>query len=58
MNAKKCDVCGALYEEKCTQDIRINIYTHPYGDRWVDLCPNCQKKLETFVKGDKKDEHP
>ena len=49
MQAKKCDICGALYELQCTPDVRINIYSHPYGDRWLDLCPKCQEKLERFV---------
>ena len=49
MMAKKCDICGALYERECTPDLRIVTYTHPYGDRWLDLCPKCQEKLERFV---------
>lgn len=49
MTANKCDRCGMLYERECTPDIRINIYNHPYGDEWVDLCPKCQEKLEQFV---------
>lgn len=49
MTANKCDVCGTLYERDCTPDVRINIYIHPHGDEWVDLCPKCQEKLEKFV---------
>lgn len=49
MDAKKCDVCGSLYEQECTPDIRVNWYIHPYGDRWIDLCPVCQEKLERFI---------
>lgn len=49
MTAKKCDICGTLYDQQCTPDVRINIYIHPYGDEWVDLCPKCQEKLENFV---------
>lgn len=49
MTANKCDRCGKLYERQYTPDVRINIYIHPYGDEWVDLCPECQKKLEDFI---------
>lgn len=50
MNAKKCDRCGMLYEyDGITPDLRVNKYTHPYGDRWYDLCPHCQKYLERFL---------
>lgn len=49
--AKKCDVCGTLYEQQCTPDVRINVYSHPYGNRWLDLCPKCQEKLERFIGG-------
>lgn len=49
MTAKKCDICETLYEQQCTPDVRVNIYIHPYGDEWVDLCPKCQEKLEKFV---------
>lgn len=51
-SAKKCDVCKTLFEKPiCTPDVTINIYRHPYGDYRVDLCPECQKKLEQFVGG-------
>ena len=53
MGAYKCDVCGALFERKCTPDVRVNVYTHGYGDEWLDLCPQCQKKLEEFVHADR-----
>ena len=49
MTAKKCDICGTLYEQQCTPDVRININIHQYSDEWVDLCPKCQEKLEKFV---------
>lgn len=39
MTANKCDRCGTLYEREYTPDVRINIYSHPYGDERVDLCP-------------------
>ena len=55
MRACKCDICGKLYESKMyVSDIRINKYRHPYGDEWLDLCDDCQKKLEDWInrKGD------
>ena len=51
MLAKKCDICGALYELQHTPNVRINVYNHPYGDQCLDLCPKCQEKLEEFVSG-------
>lgn len=51
--AKKCDRCGKLYEElSCVPDIRVIEYKHPYGDYRYDFCPECQKKLEEFLKGE------
>lgn len=49
MMAKKCDICGTLYEQQCIPDVRIIIYCHPYGDTWLDLCPKCQERLDRFV---------
>lgn len=49
MTANKCDRCGTLYEREYTPDVRINVYIHPYGAKWLDLCPKCQEKLENFV---------
>jgi len=50
MTAKECDRCNTLYKPECNPDIRINIYRHPYGDSWIDLCPKCQKELEEWLK--------
>lgn len=49
MRAYKCDICEALYEQQFTPDVRINVYIHPCGAEWLDLCPKCQEKLEKFV---------
>ena len=51
MQAKKCDICGTLYEQQCTPDVRINIYIHPHGDEWLDICPKCQENLENWISG-------
>lgn len=53
--ALKCDRCGKLYERpECVPDIRIHKYVHYYGDQQYDLCPECQKKFEEFLKGEEK----
>ena len=50
-NAKKCDICGKLYESPiCNDAVRINIDCGWLGDRFVDLCDNCYDKLCDFVK--------
>lgn len=54
MLACKCDICGKLYEgRKYTPDLTINKYRHPYGDTKLDLCNDCQKKLEDWVSTNK-----
>lgn len=50
MNAKKCDVCGKLYEiSACKDAVRIHL-DFSYSDRYVDLCDDCYDKLCNFVK--------
>lgn len=52
-NALRCDRCGKFYATPiCVSDLRVNGYTHPYGDRWYDLCADCQKDLERFLKNE------
>lgn len=48
-NAKKCDICGRLFEATFVPDITIHKYRHCYGEERLDICPECQKKLEKFV---------
>lgn len=50
MKAYKCDICGALFEMTVIPDIRLVKYTHGYGEGLLDLCPDCQKKLEDWMK--------
>lgn len=51
MNAKKCDVCGKLYETPfATPNITIKKYIHCYGERTYDLCETCQATLEKWLK--------
>ena len=50
-NAKQCDRCESLYKATIyVPAIRINKDNHPYGDTWIDLCPNCQSQLERWLK--------
>lgn len=50
-NAKKCDVCGLLYER--TVEPKFNVYedNHPYPPYKYDLCDNCVHNLEMFLNG-------
>ena len=50
-NAKKCDVCGKLYElPTCNDVVRIHLDFGYMGDRYVDLCDDCYTKLCNFIK--------
>ena len=49
-NAKKCDICGKLYETPICNDVaRINMDFGCAGDRYVDLCDECYNKLCEFI---------
>ena len=58
MQAKKCDRCGALYEDFYTPDLTVKKYNHPYGETRIDLCPECNKQLEVFLFGNSKNKDP
>ena len=50
-NAKKCDICGKLYETPiCNDVLSIHVDFGYLGDRYVDLCDNCYNRLYNFVK--------
>lgn len=49
-NAKKCDICGELYEcPICNDVVRIHMNFGYFGDRYVDLCDRCYNKLCEFI---------
>lgn len=52
MRAMKCDRCGKFYEEHegMLVDTELNrIYLR--DRKTYDLCPECMKELENFLKG-------
>ena len=50
--AIKCDRCGKLCEAPTSiPDIRVIKDMFHLDDQWYDLCPECQQKLENFLKG-------
>lgn len=50
-NAKKCDICGTLYESPiCNDAVRIYLALGYGGEQYVDLCSICYGKLCDFVK--------
>lgn len=53
-NAYECDVCGDLFRRECVPDIAVVVYYHGYGEMRKDLCPKCQKELESWLKERKK----
>lgn len=49
MDAKKCDRCGKLYNRyDAVPNLQVQKYIHGFGDVRLDLCPECQRKLEIF----------
>lgn len=50
-DAKKCDLCGNFYDSPiCNDVVRIHLDFGFTGDRYVDLCDDCYRKLCNFVK--------
>ncbi len=48
----KCDACGKLFKSTLyipNVTIDIDVYTHPYDYSHLDLCLECQEKLENFI---------
>jgi hypothetical protein len=49
-SAKKCDICGELYEIPPYNDpVRIYLDFGYLGDRHVDLCEDCYNRLCVFL---------
>lgn len=48
--ALQCDRCKKFFTRSCVPDLRVNHYRHPYGDTWYDLCNECTKDLERFLR--------
>lgn len=65
MDAKKCDRCGAFYEKEKEHSnggmffdkiYKINSYISNGSNLCAvfDLCPDCRKAFEEFMKGGKR----
>ena len=55
MNAKKCDICGAFYginAIKTTEGYVLSKKMDKNKELPLDLCPDCQKKLDAWIVGD------
>lgn len=62
MRATKCDRCGYVFTlPEVMNNIsykdeywRLSIHrdNHPYPEETLDLCPDCQKELLTWLKMD------
>ena len=54
-NAKKCDRCGAFYgvnedrEDRIHTIVGLSVNLHSYP-RYFDLCPECEKSLDNWLK--------
>ena len=53
--ANKCDVCGKYYEG--AMNVQLTISRRSHFDVSYDLCPDCQKELETWLNGRKGNKH-
>ena len=48
--AKKCDVCGALYERPlCNREVEVVKDCHYYGSVKYDLCDDCYEELLNWL---------
>lgn len=53
MTAKKCDRCGAYYDKTDVRpEINIVQFKNGFTTNFIDLCEECQRKLESFLKGE------
>lgn len=50
-NAKKCDICGTLYDSPiCNDAVRIHLDSVYSCGCYIDLCGTCYDRLCDFVK--------
>ena len=51
-SAKKCDICGKLYEipRSLCDVVKVDIDIYPATHNFIDLCDDCYKKLCDFAK--------
>ena len=46
-HARVCDKCTRVL--KYAPDTKIQIYVHPYGDMYYELCPKCTAELRAWL---------
>lgn len=61
--ARKCDICGALYEAKTEKLIGREVWIRKYNEETdtvesntYDVCPSCMKSLFKFITKDQNTE--
>ena len=61
--ARKCDICGALYEPKTEKLIGREVWIREYNEETdtvesntYDVCPSCMKSLFKFITKDQNTE--
>lgn len=61
--ARKCDICGALYEPKTEKLIGREVWIREYNEETdtvesntYDVCPACMKSLFKFIAKDQNTE--
>ena len=67
-NAKKCDICGSLYENYNSKPDAVKsngimfLNVRDFGDysesRKYDCCPECMDTIKHFVESLRKGEYP
>lgn len=51
-HALQCDRCGKFYTISFTSELRVQRYVHCYGDKWIDLCDDCEEDLKKFLNNE------
>ena len=61
--ARKCDICGALYEPKTEKLVGHEVWIRKYNDKTdtvkahtYDVCPSCMGSLFKFITKDQNTE--
>lgn len=49
--ANQCDICKSFYVIKWNS-VEIEIKRSNYARDYYDVCPECAKKIQAFIKGE------